>query len=155
MADNYYMTEEITVHMRDRWHNSEKKYKQRYTLRQSKETKTFCIQGLVNHHVVRAPVAEPEIIVHALKRQEIGSKNHLGSRASSQDTLLPTMPKVSTGGGKVRFSRDTTWYCVKCKVGFHPGCFEAWHQLHSASYSPPLCIPIRVQEADDEEDENG
>ena len=95
-----------------------------FRLLSHQQFKVHVSRGLLSHSVVRPPAMAPIIIAHELKQQEPGSK---GGGSNRRKRLVC----------RHCHNKKTTWYCVRCQVGFHPECFNAWHSQHSPSFVPP------------------
>ena len=88
------------------------------------EFKIAVIKGLLSHEVVvnAVPFNQDENL-HLLRQTAEGSPGD-GSQRRKCGECRECMNSVSVGNVKVELPRKTTYYCTKCKVFFHPECFN-------------------------------
>jgi hypothetical protein len=94
------------------------------------------IKGLLSHpEVVNAPgpVIDPE--QHILEQTKPKSRGD-GSNRKKVGKCRECSNTTEMGNRCVEATRRTTYYCSKCKVFFHPECFNSWHDRKGNNYVP-------------------
>lgn len=97
------------------------------------EFKVQLIRGFVNHPVVRPPMIPEGHEEHVLLQFPVGSYGN-GSQKRKRVSCRQCPNKVS---GQLNHKRHTNWYCNRCKLGFHPDCFSAYHDVTNPRYVAP------------------
>ena len=118
--------------------------------------KLAVILGMMNLPIVAGP-RSPEPIrqtAHVILQWPVGSR-YPGRRNDTRrfQSVCRHCPDRNPDGSR-NACRMTTYYCVCCKVGIHPLCFEEFHKDKPEHYRPKK--PLRIREngtpASDEDD---
>jgi ribosomal protein L37AE/L43A len=93
--------------------------------------KLNAVKGSANHPIVNNTVITIPDKEHMLVQFQPGTYGPTRGNRRKQLACrhCPNVDPVT----KERISRQTTWYCSKCEVGFHPQCFFPWHAANKSS----------------------
>ncbi len=95
--------------------------------------------------VMAAPEAQA-VDRNELKQFEPGSKDDGTMRRMSGDCRVCPRTTRDIHGHLKRNFRRTTYYCILCKVCYHPACYNKYHTENCLNHLPENIHPAFVEE---------